>query len=237
MVFFIFIWLWHQIWTAPLSNFFFIVDRFTCFVLCLVLWVIILNSYSVVLHLHLTRHSVIIIFTDTIIYRRLIMRVHQKKYSSTSKLVELSIGWQSWPTSLGSQKVLLMLNFWNKKLSRRLLIWMNQSCMVAKLRLHRRGLMSLGWSSVHHAGITRTMATHIDHTEHHTSPHMVMGGLQDSAGQCATGLTSEVRGSSIDSPGNNSTPLYLLLFHLHCFIVVTVAAWMLLPQLSFVTSV
>jgi len=160
MVFFIFIWLWHQIWTAPLSNFFFIVDRFTCFVLCLVLWVIILNSYSVVLHLHLTRHSVIIIFTDRIIYRRLIMRVHQKKYSSTSKLVELSIGWQSWPTSLGSQKVLLMLNFWNKKLSRRLLIWMNQSCMVAKLRykniwwrfnvISRSQVQNLFWTMHYH---------------------------------------------------------------------------------------
>jgi hypothetical protein len=135
-------------------------------------------------------------FNDiTWVVHRLIMRVHQKKCSSTFKLVELSIGWQFWLTSLGSQKVLLMLNFWNKKLSRRLLIWMNQSCMVARLRLHWRGLMSLGWSSVHHAGITPTTATHIDHTEHRTSPHMVMGGLQDSAGQCATDLTSEVRGS------------------------------------------
>ncbi|AQK75049.1 Polyadenylate-binding protein 3 [Zea mays] len=38
------------------------------------------------------------------------------------------------------------------------------------------------------------MATLIDHTGHRISPHMVMGGLLDSAALCATDLTSEVRG-------------------------------------------
>jgi len=137
------------------------------------------------------------------------MLAPQKKCSSISKHVELSTGWQSWLTSLGSQKVLLMLNFWNKKLSRKLLTWMNLNCMVARLRLRRRGLMFLGWSSVHHVGIIPTMATLIDHTEHRTSPHMVMGGLPDSAALCATDPTSEVRGSEVQcktSHGHCSVP-------------------------------
>jgi len=192
MVFFIHTILWHQLSITPPSCI--LCCRPFSPVCCLVYLGVLLNDithglwpYISVIHLSVS------ILTDAIIYCRLIMLAPQKQCSSISKLVELSTGWQSWLTSLGSQKVLLMLNFWNKKLSRKLWTWMNRNCMVDRLRLRRRGLMSLGWSSVHHAGIIPTMATLIDHMEHRTSPHTVMGGLLDSAALCATDLTSEVR--------------------------------------------
>lgn len=62
------------------------------------------------------------------------MHALQKKCSSTSILVELLTEWQSWLTSLGNQKVLLMWNLLKLKLFRKLLSWMNQNCMVASSR-------------------------------------------------------------------------------------------------------
>lgn len=143
-------------------------------------------------------------FLLIVINCRLIMRAPQKKFSSISKLVELLIESQSWLTSLGSLRALLMWNFWNKKPFKRLSIWMNLNYMVARLRysrktsmlshewkkflnitldvllfaayrLHLRGLMFLGWSSVHHVDIIHTMALLTDHTARHIFRHMVTG--------------------------------------------------------------
>lgn len=65
---------------------------------------------------------------------RLTMPALQKKYNSTSILVELSTEWQYWLTSLGSLKVLLMWNLLKLKLFRKLLSWTSQSCMAANSR-------------------------------------------------------------------------------------------------------
>ena len=62
------------------------------------------------------------------------MHALQKKCSSTSILVEPLTEWQSWLTSLGNQKVLLMWNLLKLKLLRKLLSWTNQNCMVANSR-------------------------------------------------------------------------------------------------------